>query len=196
MLTFGMKTPLKKRQTGSDLVMRKFILLLSVLLILTSCSLSKDSNKPEEVPDEDNEEESIIPNYKVSEDQYQIMLPYQPSEARGTITNQISNRFDIDEMEEGLRRHSVSAYDLDILTRCSLSKDSNKPEEVPDEDNEEESIIPNYKVSEDQYQIMLPYQPSEARGTITNQISNRFDIDEMEEGLRRHSVSAYDPDDY
>src|SRR5690625_7301430 len=43
---------------------------------------------------------------------------------------------------------------------------------------------------------MLPYQPSEARGTITNQISNRFDIDEMEEGLRRHSVSAYDPDDY
>jgi len=113
MLTFGMKTPLKKRQTGSDLVMRKFILLLSVLLILTSCSLSKDSNKPEEVPDEDNEEESIIPNYKVSEDQYQIMLPYQPSEARGTITNQISNRFDIDEMEEGLRRHSVSAYDPD-----------------------------------------------------------------------------------
>src|SRR5690625_2118967 len=113
MLTFGMKTPLKKRQTGSDLVMRKFILLLSVLLILTSCSLSKDSNKPEEVPDEDNEEESIIPNYKVSEDQYQIMLPYQPSEARGTITNQISNRFDIDEMEEGLRRHSVSAYDQD-----------------------------------------------------------------------------------
>src|SRR5699024_6572689 len=98
MLTFGMKTPLKKRQTGSDMVMRKFILLLSVLLILTSCSLSKDSNKPEEVPDEDNEEESIIPNYKVSEDHYQIMLAYQSSDARGTRTNHISNGLHIDEM--------------------------------------------------------------------------------------------------
>src|SRR5699024_10860624 len=97
-----MKTPLKKRLTGIYLLMSRFILLLIVLLILSSCSLSKDSNKPEEVPDEDNEEESIIPYYKVSEDQYQIMLPYQPSEARGTITNQISNRCDIDEMEECL----------------------------------------------------------------------------------------------
>src|SRR5699024_2424279 len=92
-------------------VMRKFILLLSVLLILTSCSLSKDSNKPEEVPDEDNEEESIIPNYKVSEDQYQIMLTYQPSEARGTIKKQKSNRLNIVEQEQGLIRQDVCVYD-------------------------------------------------------------------------------------
>lgn len=87
--------------------------MLSVLLILTSCSLTRDTDKPEEIPDEEEEEVSIIPNYKDSKNQYQIMLPYQPSEARGAITNQISNRFDIDEMEGGLRRHSVSAFDPD-----------------------------------------------------------------------------------
>src|SRR5699024_12162440 len=108
-----MKRHLKKRRTGSDLMMRKFILMLSILLILSSCSLTRDSDDPEEIPDDEEDEVSIIPNYKDSEDQYQIMLPYQPSEARGTITNQISNRFDIDEMEEGLRRHSASAYDPD-----------------------------------------------------------------------------------
>lgn len=94
-------------------MMRKFILMLSILLILSSCSLTRDSDDPEEIPDDEEDEVSIIPNYKDSEDQYQIMLPYQPSEARGAITNQISNRFDIDEMEEGLRRHSTSVFDPD-----------------------------------------------------------------------------------
>lgn len=94
-------------------MMRKFILIMSVLLVLSSCSLSRESNEPEDIQEDAEEEVSIIPNYKVSEDQYQIMLPYQPSKARGAITNQISNRFDIDEMEEGLRRHSVSTFDPD-----------------------------------------------------------------------------------
>src|SRR5690625_5062140 len=43
---------------------------------------------------------------------------------------------------------------------------------------------------------MLTKHHRVACNKITNQKSNRFDIDEMEEGLRRHSVSAYDPDDY
>lgn len=112
-----MKRHLKKKQTGSDLKMRKFILLISVLLIVTSCAPSRDSGKSEdnepETEEATEEKVSIIPNYKVSENQYQIMLPYQPSEARGTITNQIANRLDIDEMEEGLRRHSVKSFNPD-----------------------------------------------------------------------------------
>src|SRR5699024_8075991 len=39
-------------------------------------------------------------------------LPYRPSAARGAITNQVSNRVDINELEEGLRRHSIDMFDL------------------------------------------------------------------------------------
>lgn len=96
-------------------MLRKFIVLLSVLLIVTSCAPTRQSEEPEEIEEEIKEEEevSIIPNYKVTDDQYQIMLPYQPNEARGTITNQVANRFDIDEMEEGLRRHSAKSFNPD-----------------------------------------------------------------------------------
>src|SRR5699024_2968467 len=38
--------------------------------------------------------------------------------------------------------------------------------------------------------------PGEARNTLTNQISNRVDIDEFEQGLWRHSTSTFDPDKY
>lgn len=93
--------------------MRKFIFIVSILLIVTSCAPSRESNEPENIEEDIEEEVSIIPNYKVSEDQYQIMLPYRPSQARGAITNQVANRYDIDEMEEGLRRHSVGTFDPD-----------------------------------------------------------------------------------
>ncbi|MYL61599.1 CamS family sex pheromone protein, partial [Virgibacillus halodenitrificans] len=33
-------------------------------------------------------------------------------------------------------------------------------------------------------------------GVITNQVGNRLDIDEMEEGLRRHSKEVFSPKDY
>lgn len=94
-------------------MIRKLILIVSVLLIVTSCAPSRETEEPEDIEEEVEEEVSIIPNYKVTEDQYQIMLPYQPNEARGTITNQVANRFDIDEMEEGLRRHSVESFNPD-----------------------------------------------------------------------------------
>src|SRR5699024_11956990 len=42
----------------------------------------------------------------------------------------------------------------------------------------------------------LPYKPSAARGAIKNQITNRLDINEMEEGLRRHSTEHFSPDKY
>lgn len=92
--------------------MRKLLLLIGcTLLFLVSCSnqLQNDIVQPEET--EGETEISIIPNYSLSEEQYRIMLPYRPSEARGAITNQITNRLDIDELEEGLRRHSTDVFD-------------------------------------------------------------------------------------
>lgn len=67
--------------------------------------------------------------------------------------------------------------------------------------NEEDSpvetaIVPGNQLQEDTYRMILPYQTSEARGVIVRQLANRIDIDEMEEGLRRHSVDVYSPDDY
>ena len=49
-------------------------------------------------------------------------------------------------------------------------------------------LLPSHSLDDDQYKILLPYRPSAARGAITNQVANRVDIDELEEGLRRHST--------
>lgn len=93
--------------------MKRFLLLfLGSVLFLVSCS----NQKQEEVidPEEETETEvSIIPNQSLSADQYKMVLPYKPSAARGTIKNQVTNRLDINELEEGLRRHSTDVYSPD-----------------------------------------------------------------------------------
>src|SRR5690625_439586 len=58
------------------------------------------------------------------------------------------------------------------------------------------SILPTHKLSDSEYKMLLPFRPSRARGAITNQITNRIDIDELEDGLRRHSTDVFDPDKY
>lgn len=85
------------------------MLLLSSLLLITSCA---QNNTEEEVVQEDKQEEqtSIVPSYQLSDENYKMILPYEPSQARGVITNQVGNRLDIDEMEEGLRRHSKEVF--------------------------------------------------------------------------------------
>lgn len=92
--------------------MKKVLVIIGcALLVLSSCTNQKQDDiiQPEE--NEGDTEISIIPNYSLSEDQYKILLPYRPSEARGAITNQVTNRVDIDELEQGLRRHSTTVFD-------------------------------------------------------------------------------------
>ncbi|WP_243864170.1 CamS family sex pheromone protein [Alkalibacillus almallahensis] len=88
-----------------------------------------------------------------------------------------------------------------LMAACSPNFDSE--EEVVQETDEEEQTEEDQQmiVSPDQldtndYRMVLPYQPSAARGTITNQISNRYDIDEFEQGLTRLSKDPFSPDDY
>lgn len=93
--------------------MKKIIVLtLSILLFLTSCAPGVQEDE-EVVKDDDKakEEPSIVPSHQLSKDDYKIVLPYRPSAARGVIVNQMANRVDIDEMEEGLRRLSKEYYD-------------------------------------------------------------------------------------
>ena len=82
-----------------------------------------------------------------------------------------------------------------LLTSCAPN--TNEEEVLQnDESQEEVSIVPSYQLSDENYKMILPYKVSKARGVITNQMGNRLDIDEMEEGLRRHSKAVYDPKDY
>lgn len=89
------------------------ILLLSALLLLTSCAPSLNDEEVLQNEEDSQVETSIVPGNRLAEDTYKMILPYRTSEARGIITNQVANRVDIDEMEEGLRRHSVDVFDPD-----------------------------------------------------------------------------------
>ncbi|HEX6594096.1 MAG TPA: CamS family sex pheromone protein [Bacillota bacterium] len=93
-------------------MMRKIsVLLLSTLLVLASCAPSVKEDEIVKKDENKAEEPSIIPNYQLSKDNYKMILPYRPSPSRGVIVDKIANRMDIDEMEEGLRRHSVQYFD-------------------------------------------------------------------------------------
>lgn len=91
------------------------ILLLGILLILTSCAPKMEDDNEDTVLQKENEnskqETSLVPSHKLSKSNYQIPIPYRTSAARGVIVNQLGNRVDIDEMEEGLRRHSKPIFD-------------------------------------------------------------------------------------
>ncbi|GGM29039.1 putative lipoprotein YerH [Paraliobacillus quinghaiensis] len=86
-----------------------------------------------------------------------------------------------------------------ILTSCAPSFE-NQDEVVEDSTSEETgtetAIIPRYSVSDQDYQVLLPYKLSQSRGVIVNQVANRLDIGAFEEGLRRHSTDVFNPDDY
>ncbi|MFA1819414.1 CamS family sex pheromone protein [Virgibacillus oceani] len=84
-----------------------------------------------------------------------------------------------------------------LLAGCLPQQDSE--EEILQNDPEAEqetSIVPSHRLNEENYGIITPYEVSEARGVITNQVANRLDIDELEEGLRRHSKDVFDPETY
>lgn len=93
-------------------MMKKMLLSLAgILLILTSCA-PKTQEEIVQNPDEITEQElSIVPNYQLSEENYKMLLPFRPSKARGVVVNQLRNRLDIEEMEDGLRRHSTEFFD-------------------------------------------------------------------------------------
>src|SRR5699024_8131995 len=85
-----------------------------------------------------------------------------------------------------------------FLLLAGCMPDMDKDEVVQKEDEDETngpSIVPSYQLSKENYRTVLPFRPSAARGVTTNQVGNRLDIDELEEGLRRHSKEFFDPGD-
>src|SRR5699024_3610678 len=84
----------------------RIIYIMCILLVLVSCA--PNEKKDEVVKDDEAKKQtpSIVPSYKLSKDNYKTILPFRPSKARGVITNQVANRLDIVEVEEGLIRNS------------------------------------------------------------------------------------------
>src|SRR5690625_4876384 len=73
------------------------LFLVGILLLLTSCA-PEPKEEIVQNPNETSEQEvSIVPSYQLSNDNYKMLLPFRPSEARGVVVNQLRNRLDIEE---------------------------------------------------------------------------------------------------
>jgi protein involved in sex pheromone biosynthesis len=83
-----------------------------------------------------------------------------------------------------------------LLTGCAPN--FQKEEEVvqENEDTKKKAIIPKYQISDQFYRTLLPFEPSEARGLVVNNINTRYDINEFETGLMRMAQTAFDPENY
>lgn len=85
-----------------------------------------------------------------------------------------------------------------ILVLAGCTPNFQKDEEIVKEqdDSKKKAIVPKYKISDQYYQTILPFEPSEARGLTVEQLNTRFDIDEFELGLMRVAQKRFDPDKY
>lgn len=84
-----------------------------------------------------------------------------------------------------------------LLSACAPTFDKEEEIVQTNENNQRETAyVPSFNVSDEEYKIIYPYKPSEARGVIVNQMANRLDIDVFEVGLRNHAKSVFDPDSY
>ncbi|GEN46216.1 CamS family sex pheromone protein [Alkalibacillus haloalkaliphilus] len=95
----------------------------------------------------------------------------------------------------------LSVFFLITLTACAPTFDTD--EEIVQETDEEQQpeeeqrfIVSPDSLDTNDYRMILPYQTGAARGTITNQVANRYDIDEFEQGLTRLAKGVFDPDEY
>ncbi|HLS06783.1 MAG TPA: CamS family sex pheromone protein [Bacillota bacterium] len=96
-----------------------------------------------------------------------------------------------------MRKVIVWLLMISLLTSCLAPRQQEDEILLSDEEEQQEvSIVPSHRLSDENYKIILPYRPSEARGVIVGQVANRFDIDELEDGLRRHSKEYFSPKDY
>jgi len=90
---------------------KQLTLLLLILLTMTACLNLGGQDDILQTDEDDNIELSILPSDSLSDSQYKMLLPFRPSASREAITNQVANRVDIDELEDGLRRLSTEVFD-------------------------------------------------------------------------------------
>ncbi|MEW4309076.1 CamS family sex pheromone protein [Rossellomorea marisflavi] len=87
---------------------------LSVLFLLGGCAPTFE--KQDQVVQENKSDEGtkgFIPNFQISEDYYKTMMPYETSETRGVVVNDLGSRYDINEIETGLMRVAQNQFPTD-----------------------------------------------------------------------------------
>lgn len=96
-----------------------------------------------------------------------------------------------------MRKHSILGMLLILLLAgCAPSFDDEQEVVKDSKDKEETAIIPKYKISDEYYQTILPFEPSKARGLVVSNLNTRYDIEEFENGMMRLAQNQFDPDDY
>ncbi|MFS0761857.1 MULTISPECIES: CamS family sex pheromone protein [Peribacillus] len=96
-----------------------------------------------------------------------------------------------------MRKLSILGMILILLLAGCAPSFEDKQEVVQDsKDKKETAIIPKYKISEEYYQTILPFEPSKARGLVVSNLNTRYDIEEFENGLMRLAQTQFDPEDY
>ncbi|WP_285768666.1 CamS family sex pheromone protein [Peribacillus sp. SI8-4] len=96
-----------------------------------------------------------------------------------------------------MRKHSILGMVLILLLAGCAPSFEDKQEVVQDsKDKKETAIIPKYKISEEYYQTILPFEPSKARGLVVSNLNTRYDIEEFENGLMRLAQTQFDPEKY
>lgn len=83
-----------------------------------------------------------------------------------------------------------------LLAGCAPSFDKEQEVVQGSKDKKETAIIPKYKISDEYYQTILPFQPSKARGLVVSNLNTRYDMEEFESGLMRIAQSQFDPNKY
>jgi protein involved in sex pheromone biosynthesis len=92
--------------------MKKIVLIAMSCILLTGCASRFDSNKTDETtPNSTNK--VVIPEYKISGDNYQSVLPFLPSKSRGLVVNNLNSRTDLEAFEIGLMDLSKEAFPTD-----------------------------------------------------------------------------------
>jgi protein involved in sex pheromone biosynthesis len=85
---------------------------VSVVLLLSACAPNfQQEDRVVQDQDDENNEKAIIPKYKISENFYRTIMPFEPSEARGMVVNNLNTRYDIHEFETGLMRIAQNSFD-------------------------------------------------------------------------------------
>lgn len=96
-----------------------------------------------------------------------------------------------------MRKYSILGMLLILLLAgCAPGFDDEEEVVKDSKDKEETAIIPKYKISDEYYQTILPFEPSKARGLVVSNLNTRYDIEEFENGLMRLAQTQFDPDDY
>lgn len=96
-----------------------------------------------------------------------------------------------------MRKLSLLALSL-VLLLSACAPNFQKQDEVVQTNKKakEKAIIPKYKISDQYYRTILPFEPGETRGMVVSNLNTRYDINEFETGLMRIAQEQFDPNRY